>query len=77
MPWGHIYKAPEEKTEVKGKVCLWILTDPENITHFNYYGRLQIQFCLSRCELYSNNGKKQTLGEIGEFLLYLVCLPYW
>jgi len=29
------------------------------ITHLNYYGRLQIQFCISLRKLFSNNPKNK------------------
>ena len=45
--WGDIHKASKGKPEVKGKLWRWITTKPLNITIFNDYGRMQIQFCIS------------------------------
>jgi len=28
--WDHTHKAPQEKTEVKGKLWHWIISKPEN-----------------------------------------------
>jgi len=44
--WGHINKAPNGKS-IKRKLWHWITTKPENITPANYYGRVQVQFCIS------------------------------
>jgi len=68
--WGHIHKAPKGKTEVKGKLWHWITTKPENITKFSGYGRLQIQFCINVCKLFSNYENKQTLGQLKEIPLF-------
>jgi len=45
--WGHTHTAPKGKLEVRGKRWHWITTKQENInTSFNYYGWLQMYFCI-------------------------------
>jgi len=52
---GNIQKAPTGKPKVKGNLWHWLPTKTDNITHFNDYGRFQIQFCISLHKLFSNN----------------------
>jgi len=40
----------------------WITKMPWNITQFKNYGRLQIQFRISLCKLFSNNRNTETRG---------------
>jgi len=72
--WGHInYKASQGKTAVKGKRWHWItMKKTENISHCNYYGRLQIQICISLQNTFSKKINKKSLGELKEILLFLV-----
>ena len=69
--WGYIDKAPNGKT-VKGKLRHRITTKPENITPADYYGRVQIQFCISLSKFVYKKSKKQTLGELKEMSIFLV-----
>jgi len=55
---GHIHKSPG-KTGRKGTFWHWITTKPENVTIFNYYGRLKIQFCISLHKLEINTNRNK------------------
>jgi len=53
--WGHIHKAPTGKIKLRETLAL---NCNKTRKHFNYYGRLQIQFCVSLRKLFSNNRRK-------------------
>ena len=60
------------------KTWHWIKTKWENFTHFKDYGRLQIQFCITLCILFSNNWRRKnarvTSGNFTFFsFFYLRC----
>jgi len=65
--WDHIHKASNEKIEVKGEPCHWIITKPRNITNFKDNGRLQMKFCINLHIFFPNNRKIQILWKLKEF----------
>jgi len=66
-PGAIFIKHQRETPEVKRKLWYWITTKPDNITNLRDKGRLQVQFCISRHQLFSNNWRKKHMGNLRKF----------